>query len=108
MCVPCQGYRAVPEEAGPLSPNQLCFPLPGQLGANSLGAASPPCVPLASCCLWPILFTIYHSRALTCEGDTRDRSRQGSVMPEVCACVRALVQGWEGCLSRSMLPSPTL
>lgn len=73
-----EGYRALPEEeAGSLSPSQLCFRLPGQLRANGLdGSVSslcPPGLPLAVA----DLLMIYHSRALTHEGDTRDRRRQG-------------------------------
>lgn len=98
MGVPCpmshrEGRQSSARGGWPALSQAAVLSSAGQFGANSLGAASPPCVPLASCWLWPILFMIYHSRALTCEGDARDRSRQGSVTPEGCACVRARCRG---------------
>lgn len=65
------------KRSGPPSPTQLCFRLSGQLGANgfdgSVPSLCPPGLPLAVA-NW---LMIYLSRALTREGDTQDRRRQG-------------------------------
>lgn len=74
--VTLEGYRAV-TRGGLLIPNQLCFCLPSQIGASGLDGSvpslCPPGLPLAVA----DLLMIYHSGALTREGDTWDRGRQG-------------------------------
>lgn len=58
-------------------PDQLCFRLPGQLSANGLNGRVPSLCPPGLLLAVANLLVIYHSRALTREGDTRDRRRQG-------------------------------
>lgn len=65
------------EEAGSLSPSQLCFRPPGQLCANALDGSVPSLCPPGLPLVVADLLMIYHSRALTREGDTQDRRRQG-------------------------------
>lgn len=73
-----EGSRTVPREEGwPPPPDQLCFHLPGQLSANGLNGCVPSLCPPGLLLAVANLLVIYHSGALTREGDTRDRRRQG-------------------------------